>query len=107
MLVVLLVRGLTLPGAISGITFYLYPDPTRLADPQVAHINLDIAEETYSKMMLGFWGFLHFIYLLYKWYISFQVWMDAGSQIFYSYGVCTGTLTALGSYNKYDNNCYR
>ncbi|XP_058260011.1 sodium- and chloride-dependent GABA transporter 2-like isoform X2 [Hemibagrus wyckioides] len=69
MLMVLLVRGLTLPGAISGITFYLYPDPTRLTDP--------------------------------------QVWMDAGSQIFYSYGVCTGTLTALGSYNKYDNNCYR
>lgn len=33
--------------------------------------------------------------------------MDAGSQIFYSYGVCTGALTSLGSYNKYDNNCYR
>ncbi|XP_073809157.1 solute carrier family 6 member 22, tandem duplicate 2 isoform X5 [Danio rerio] len=69
MLIVLLVRGLTLPGAINGITFYLYPDPSRLKDP--------------------------------------QVWMDAGSQIFYSYGVCTGVLTALGSYNKYDNNCYR
>lgn len=69
MLVVLLVRGLTLPGAKNGIIFYLYPDPGRLADP--------------------------------------QVWMDAGSQIFYSYGVCTGVLTALGSYNKYDNNCYR
>ncbi|KAL2090960.1 hypothetical protein ACEWY4_013223 [Coilia grayii] len=69
MLLVLLVRGLTLPGAADGIKFYLYPDPARLADP--------------------------------------QVWMDAGSQIFYSYGVCTGVLTALGSYNKYDNNCYR
>uniref|UniRef100_A0A4W5QY67 Transporter n=1 Tax=Hucho hucho TaxID=62062 RepID=A0A4W5QY67_9TELE len=69
MLLVLLVRGLTLPGAIDGIKFYLYPDPARLADP--------------------------------------QVWMDAGSQIFYSYGVCTGVLTALGSYNKYNNNCYR
>uniref|UniRef100_A0AAR2KTM1 Transporter n=1 Tax=Pygocentrus nattereri TaxID=42514 RepID=A0AAR2KTM1_PYGNA len=69
MLAVLLVRGLTLPGAINGIKFYLYPDPSRLTDP--------------------------------------QVWMDAGSQIFYSYGVCTGVLTALGSYNKYENNCYR
>uniref|UniRef100_A0A6Q2Z8C5 Transporter n=1 Tax=Esox lucius TaxID=8010 RepID=A0A6Q2Z8C5_ESOLU len=69
MLGVLLVRGLTLPGAIDGIKFYLYPDPARLADP--------------------------------------QVWMDAGSQIFYSFGVCTGVLTALGSYNKYNNNCYR
>ncbi|KAM4613754.1 sodium- and chloride-dependent GABA transporter 2-like [Polymixia lowei] len=69
MLVVLLVRGLTLPGATEGIKFYLYPDPSRLTDP--------------------------------------EVWMDAGSQIFYSYGVCTGVLTALGSYNKYSNNCYR
>uniref|UniRef100_A0A8C5HIZ7 Transporter n=1 Tax=Gouania willdenowi TaxID=441366 RepID=A0A8C5HIZ7_GOUWI len=69
MLAVLLVRGLTLPGAKGGIMFYLYPDPSRLADP--------------------------------------QVWMDAGSQVFYSYGVCTGVLTSLGSYNKYNNNCYR
>ncbi|KAM3620850.1 uncharacterized protein V6R79_002946 [Siganus canaliculatus] len=69
MLAVLLVRGLTLPGAKEGIMFYLYPDPSRLTDP--------------------------------------EVWMDAGSQIFYSYGVCTGVLTSLGSYNKYSNNCYR
>lgn len=69
MLVVLLVRGLTLPGATDGIVYYLYPDISRLRDP--------------------------------------EVWMDAGSQIFYSLGVCTGVLTSLGSYNKYSNNCYR
>ncbi|KAG7244644.1 hypothetical protein INR49_029663 [Caranx melampygus] len=69
MLAVLLVRGLTLPGALNGIKFYLYPDPSRLSDP--------------------------------------QVWMDAGTQIFYSYALCVGCLTALGSYNKYNNNCYR
>ncbi|KAJ8347267.1 hypothetical protein SKAU_G00286680 [Synaphobranchus kaupii] len=34
MLVVLLVRGITLPGATDGIIYYLYPDPTRLTDPQ-------------------------------------------------------------------------
>ncbi|XP_053723811.1 sodium- and chloride-dependent GABA transporter 2-like [Synchiropus splendidus] len=69
MLLVLLVRGLTLPGALDGIKFYLYPDPTRLLDP--------------------------------------QVWMDAGTQIFYSYALCIGCLTALSSYNNYNNNCYR
>ncbi|XP_013861691.1 sodium- and chloride-dependent GABA transporter 2 [Austrofundulus limnaeus] len=69
MLAVLLVRGLTLPGAIDGIQFYLYPDPSRLTDP--------------------------------------QVWMDAGTQIFYSYAICIGCLIALGSYNKYNNNCYK
>ncbi|XP_027002984.1 sodium- and chloride-dependent GABA transporter 2-like isoform X2 [Tachysurus fulvidraco] len=68
MLMVLLVNGLMLPGAADGIRFYLYPDFTRLKDP--------------------------------------QVWMDAGTQIFYSYALCMGCLTALGSYNKYNNNLY-
>lgn len=69
MLVVLLVRGLTLPGAMKGLAFYLYPDPSRLADP--------------------------------------QVWMDAGAQVLFSFGICQGTLTALGSYNQYNNNVYK
>ncbi|XP_039998127.1 sodium- and chloride-dependent GABA transporter 2-like isoform X2 [Xiphias gladius] len=69
MLFVLLVRGATLPGATQGIIYYLKPNATRLADP--------------------------------------QVWMDAGTQIFFSYGICLGSLTALGSYNKYNNDCYK
>ncbi|KAL1256241.1 hypothetical protein QQF64_011786 [Cirrhinus molitorella] len=34
MLLVLLIRGLTLPGALQGVVFYLYPEPARLSDPQ-------------------------------------------------------------------------
>uniref|UniRef100_A0A3P8UAS2 Transporter n=1 Tax=Amphiprion percula TaxID=161767 RepID=A0A3P8UAS2_AMPPE len=36
-----------------------------------------------------------------------KVWMEAGSQIFFSYSVGVGILTVLGSYNKYNNNCYK
>uniref|UniRef100_A0A4W6EHH6 Transporter n=1 Tax=Lates calcarifer TaxID=8187 RepID=A0A4W6EHH6_LATCA len=68
-LFVLLVRGITLPGAMDGIIYYIYPDISRLSDP--------------------------------------QVWMDAGTQIFYSYAISLGFLTSLGSYNTYNNDCYK
>lgn len=38
MLVVLLVRGLTLPGARDGVMYYLYPDLSRLMDPDVLYL---------------------------------------------------------------------
>ncbi|XP_070780036.1 sodium- and chloride-dependent GABA transporter 2-like [Enoplosus armatus] len=69
MLAILLVRGLTLPGAWQGVVYYLYPDPSRLAD--------------------------------------LQVWMEACAQVLFSYGVASGTIITLGSYNKVKNNCYR
>uniref|UniRef100_A0A3B3ZD01 Transporter n=1 Tax=Periophthalmus magnuspinnatus TaxID=409849 RepID=A0A3B3ZD01_9GOBI len=69
MMIALLIRGVTLPGAADGIRFYLWPDPSRLSDH--------------------------------------QVWMDAASQILFSYAVCTGCLCSLGSYNQRDNNCYK
>uniref|UniRef100_A0A8D0MZD3 Sodium- and chloride-dependent creatine transporter 1 n=1 Tax=Sus scrofa TaxID=9823 RepID=A0A8D0MZD3_PIG len=68
-LVVLLVRGVLLPGALDGIIYYLKPDWSKLASP--------------------------------------QVWIDAGTQIFFSYAIGLGALTALGSYNRFNNNCYK
>ncbi|CAK5087815.1 unnamed protein product [Meloidogyne enterolobii] len=69
LIAVLLVRGLTLPGAGEGIKFYLMPNITKLKE--------------------------------------ITVWKDAGTQVFYSYGVGFGTLIALGSHNRFYHNCFR
>ena len=63
MLLILLVRGLTLPGASKGIEFYIKPNLTALGEP--------------------------------------RVWIDAGTQIFFSYAICLGSLTSLGNHFKF------
>ncbi|KAK3784333.1 hypothetical protein RRG08_017907 [Elysia crispata] len=39
--------------------------------------------------------------------LSFQVWRNAASQVFFSIGMGFGLISTLASYNKFHNNCYR
>ena len=69
MLTVLLIRGVTLEGAMNGLKYYLKPD--------------------FSKLWQG------------------SVWLDAGTQIMFSMGLGDGTMSTLGSFNKYRHNSLR
>ncbi|CAJ0946747.1 unnamed protein product, partial [Ranitomeya imitator] len=141
MLIILLIRGVTLPGAAQGIEFYLYPDLSRLSDPQVVgpdpkrvaqrkgnnsvlrrrskdgcqqqlcEVHIAKSDEP-EQPILEIQGLrpetilLHILHIE-CFFLCSQVWVDAGTQIFFSYAICLGCLTALGSYNNYNNNCYR
>lgn len=65
----LLIRGVTLDGASTGIEYYLTPQWEKLFER--------------------------------------KVWIAAATQIFFSLGPGFGTILALSSYNKFNNNCYK
>uniref|UniRef100_UPI00358EB41C sodium- and chloride-dependent taurine transporter-like isoform X1 n=1 Tax=Myxine glutinosa TaxID=7769 RepID=UPI00358EB41C len=85
MLVIMLIRGATLPGAVNGIKQYLYPDISQLAEPKLQQSLLLTCPERRSVM----------------------VWTEAATQIFYSYGIGFGIIITCGSYNKYNYNSYK
>jgi SNF family Na+-dependent transporter len=65
-LMALVIRGITLDGAMEGLKYYITPDINKL--------------------------------------VQADTWMAAASQIMFSYSLCQGSLTSLGSYNKWSFN---
>ncbi|ELT92205.1 hypothetical protein CAPTEDRAFT_170589 [Capitella teleta] len=51
-------------------------------------------------------GILYYLVPDFKLMQDMGVWVDAGTQIFFSYSISLGALTALGSYNKWNHNSY-
>ena len=50
-----------------------------------------------------------FYYISPKWemLLTSGPWIDGATQIFFAYSIGSGALPALGSYNKFNHNCYR
>lgn len=114
-LLILLIRGVTLPGAGEGISYYLYPDLSRLANHEVtpSQCKICIARTKNNNpgmilQVLKFSEVLREITLgVESSCLMLQVWIDAMSQICFSYSISAGSLIVLGSYTNYNNNCYK
>jgi solute carrier family 6 dopamine transporter-like protein 3 len=88
-LLILLVRGITLPGSAEGIKYYLNPNFKKITSAEVIILS----------------ALFFFVDLLHR--IPLQVWVDAATQVFFSLGPGFGVLLAYASYNKYHNNVYK
>ncbi|XP_046641611.1 sodium- and chloride-dependent GABA transporter 1-like [Daphnia pulicaria] len=52
-------------------------------------------------------GLLYYITPKWDLLLTSGPWIDGATQIFFAYSIGTGALPALGSYNKFNHNCYR
>lgn len=87
-LVILLVRGATLPGAREGILFYVTPQFSKITTIDVNLVN---------------------IFYIYHFFVThyFQPWIKAATQVFYSLGPAFGGIITMASYMPFRNNCQR
>ena len=84
----LLVRGLTLPGAATGLAFFFTPQWEKLASLQVGPTQQGAYTDKEFSVTV----------------VVLQVWYAAVTQSFFSLSVGFGTLTTYSSYNKFRHN---
>lgn len=96
-LITLLVRAVTLDGAIDGIIYFLKPNWSEL-------LNLKVISKVYiTHNSITITWLLHDFDL----FSNIQVWMEAVVQCFFSLAVGLGPLVMFSSYNKFDHNSHR
>lgn len=67
LMVILFIRGVTLPGAMTGIRFYLIPDIAKLADITVSGLSVSLGTRVCGFLL--FWSLgLGSVFLL--WFLS-------------------------------------
>ncbi|KAF6777575.1 hypothetical protein AHF37_02854 [Paragonimus kellicotti] len=118
-LTIILIRGVTLPGAWMGIKFFLIPAWSKLASLQVSNdaacVTAIIPCLLFLTIILirgvtlpGAWmGIKFFLIPAWSKLASLQIWSQAALQIFFSLGPSWGGIISVASYNKYDHPIMR
>ena len=87
-LIIFFIRAVTLRGMEDGIAHLFTPK---------------VGPDLQSSRVLGY----QFISLQFSLLLDPTVWLEAGTQIFFSLGLSFGSLIAYSSYNPVNNNCVR
>lgn len=101
-LIIFFFRGVTLKGMSDGLR--------HLFTPKVRHLPFHrnfVSISSIQRITKFKYNSLRFCAL--QWYTLTDpvVWLEAGTQIFFSLGLAFGGLIAFSSYNPVNNNCYR
>lgn len=99
-LTIFFIRGITLKGAGAGLAHMYTPKVSRIGSSPSRAIP---PRDTRNSLT----GASSFRFAQIEKLLEPTVWLDAATQVFYSFGLAFGSLIAFGSYNTPDNHCVR